>query len=29
VHSDKKSKEIKTLTDTLDSDTIDVDYKEV
>jgi len=29
VHSDKKSKEIKTLTDTLDSDTIDVEYKEV
>lgn len=28
VHSDKKSKEIKTLTDTLE-DTIDVEHKEV
>ena len=29
VHSNEKSKEIKKLTDTLDSDTIDVEHKEV
>jgi len=29
VHSDKKSKEIKKLTDTLENDTIDVEYKDV